>query len=120
VTYYGIFNELSSLPIDAYDLFLYTSQWDGLPTILLDAIILKLPIIASNVGGVSELIISEKTGFLIEPYDDIDKYVECLTKIYNDRSSLSQIVDNAFELVSKRHSWVSFLENLKKFPGYIV
>ena len=120
VTYYGIFDKLYSLPIEKYDIFLYTSQWDGFPTILLDAITFKLPIIASDVGGISELIIPDKTGFFIDPYDDIGKYVDCMVKIYDDRSSVSQIVDNAFQLVSKRHSWVSFLEKIKVFPGYVL
>ncbi len=119
VTYYGGYNQLSSLPIKQYDLFLYTSQWDGLPNVLLEAMSLGLPIIASNVGGVSELIIHDKTGFLIDPYDDIDRYVNCLKNIYNNRSLLTNIVNNAYELISKRHSWECFLENLNNFPGYI-
>jgi glycosyltransferase involved in cell wall biosynthesis len=118
-TYYGSYNQLYSLPIKEYDLFLYTSQWDGLPNVLLEAMSLGLPIIASNVGGISELIIHDKTGFLIEPYDDIDRYVNCLKNIYNNRALLTNIVNNAYELVSKRHSWECFLENLKNFPGYI-
>ncbi|MDL1969086.1 MAG: glycosyltransferase family 4 protein [Deltaproteobacteria bacterium] len=119
ITCYGVFNKLDSLPIEQFDLFLYTSQWDGMPTILLDAISLGLPIIASDVGGISELIIHDKTGFLINPYDDIDCYVNCLKKIYNNRALLTNIVNNAYELISKRHSWECFLENLNNFPGYI-
>ena len=120
VTYYGNFNELCDLPIEEYDILLYTSQWGGLPTMLLDAAAIKLPVIASNAGGINELIIVEETGFLIDPYDDIVKYVDCMVKIYGDRLPLSQTVDNAFHLVSKRHSWGNFMEDVKKFPGYIV
>jgi glycosyltransferase involved in cell wall biosynthesis len=60
IEYHGIFNKLESLPIDEFDVFLYTSRWDDMPTILLDAMMLRLPIIASNVGGVCELIEHEK------------------------------------------------------------
>lgn len=120
VTYYGGYDGLSSLPTEKYDLFLYTSQWDGLPNILIEAISLGLPIIASNVGGVSELIVNGKTGFLIDPYDDVTAYVDCLRKVYSDMLQLNSIVNNAHELINFRHSWERFVEDLKRFPDYVV
>ncbi len=119
VTYYGPYNELASLPTDRYDLFLYTSQWDGLPNVLLEAILLNLPIVASDVGGISELITDGETGFLIRPYDEIDRYVNCLKRIYNDRSIIHIIADKARALVMKRHSWDAFIENVKQVLCYI-
>jgi glycosyltransferase involved in cell wall biosynthesis len=119
IEYHGIFNKLESLPIDEFDVFLYTSRWDGMPTILLDAMMLRLPIIASNVGGVCELIEHEKTGYLVDPYDDVDAYVNCLLKINHDVEMLEPVVDRAHDLVKKRHSWQRFMDNVKKFPGYL-
>lgn len=120
VTYYGSFDGFHSLPAELYDLYLYTSQWDGLPNVLLEAISLGLPIIASNVGGVGELIIPDKTGYLIEPYDDVDAYVNCLKRINNDKTQLNYITNNAYELVKSRHSWEKFVEELRRFPGYVI
>lgn len=118
IIYNGPFNGLDSLPVGKYDLFLYTSQWDGLPNVLLEAISLGLPVVASNVGGIGELIQHKKTGFLIDPYDDIDKYVSCLQKIYNDRSVLAAMVDSASELIAIRHCWDSFYKDIKNIPYY--
>lgn len=115
---YGDFDGFSSLPIDEYDIFLYTSEWDGLPTVLLGAMSACLPVIASDAGAICELI-SDKTGFLITPFDDVSAYVNCLKRIYDNSTSLSDIVNNACELVNYRHSPDFFLENLKKFPGYV-
>lgn len=53
---------------------LYTSQWDGLPNVLLEAASHLIPIIAPNVGGVSELI-TRDTGYLVDQFDDITSYV---------------------------------------------
>lgn len=119
LNYHGPFNGLTSLPTDRYDVFLYTSQWDGLPNVLLEAILSNLPIIASAVGGVAELIINEKTGFLINPYDDVDKYVSCLKRITNDVSLIRNIISNARTLLIKRHSWDIFIESLKSIRGYV-
>jgi glycosyltransferase involved in cell wall biosynthesis len=119
VKYYGVFNKLDSLDIMKYDLFLYTSRWDGMPTILLDAMKLRLPIIASNVGGISEIVENGKTGFLIEPFDDVSAYLSCLDKIYKNQEKLDNIVSNAYSLVMKKHSWENFKTDLGTYPGYL-
>lgn len=118
VIYYGGYDGLSSLPVHEYHLLLYTSQWDGLPNVLLEAIAMGLPVIASNVGGISELIDDGKTGFLIEPYEDAEKYVKCLQKVYDDPALLSGVIADARRLVEKRHSPASFMEVVEETPGY--
>jgi glycosyltransferase involved in cell wall biosynthesis len=120
VSYHGPFDGLTSLPTDQYDVFLYTSQWDGMPNVLLEAILSNLPIIASDVGGVAELIINGKTGFLINPYDDVDRYVSCLREFNRNRSWGYQLVNNAYALMEERHSWNRFIEKLRILPNYIL
>jgi glycosyltransferase involved in cell wall biosynthesis len=62
---------------DIYDIlkechiFVLSTDWEGLPLTILEAMCLGLPIIASNVGGISEAIDHEITGFLFPP-NDID------------------------------------------------
>lgn len=118
INYYGAFNGLSSLPTDKFDLFLYTSQWDGLPNVLLEAVSLGLPVIASNVGGIAELITHRETGFLVDPYDDINAYADCLQGIFAEREGLPVIVKNARAFVDQRHSWRKFTEDVKNLSGY--
>lgn len=119
VRYYGPFDGLPSLPTERFDLFLYTSQWDGLPNVLLEAVSLGLPVIASSTGGIPELISDGETGFIVSPFDNIDGYVDTLKKIHRDRSVLQGVADNALKLLKSRHSWDMFIENLKKAPDYV-
>lgn len=51
VEYCGPFDGFSSIPRD-YGVFLYTSLWDGLPNILIEAAQCKIPIVAPRVGGI--------------------------------------------------------------------
>ena len=51
----------------AFDIFILPSLKEGSPWTILEAMAAKLPIIATQVGGVPELIENEKTGLLIEP-----------------------------------------------------
>lgn len=64
----------------AFDLFLFPSRHEGLGSILLDALAFGLPIIASNVGGIPEIINHGNNGYLVEE-DAIDDYMSYLLRL---------------------------------------
>lgn len=51
------------------NIFILASDWEGLPLTILEAMRAGLPVVASNVGGVSEAVINDVTGILIERGD---------------------------------------------------
>jgi glycosyltransferase involved in cell wall biosynthesis len=120
LTYHGVFDGMCSLPTQMYDLFLYTSEWDGLPNVLLEAFSVGLPVVASNVGGIPELIRNEETGFLIDPFDNVDGFVECLARLCVNQEILQTVRENAFELLKERHSFSRFVECVAATPHYIL
>lgn len=65
ITFLGSHSNVDELLKDA-DIFVLTSAWEGLPLSILEAMALGLPIIASNVGGVSEAVRDSENGFLIQ------------------------------------------------------
>jgi len=62
----GRVNNASKL-LKAFDIYINSSLKEGLSYTLLEATQAGLPIIATEVGGNSEIVINEKTGLLIEP-----------------------------------------------------
>ncbi|MFT6761241.1 MAG: colanic acid/amylovoran biosynthesis glycosyltransferase [Psychroserpens sp.] len=48
------------------DLFISLSRYDGIPVSIMEAMSFGIPAIATNVGGVSEIVINGKTGFLLD------------------------------------------------------
>jgi len=50
----------------AFDVFVLLSHFEGMPITILEAMFAKLPVIASDVGGIKELVEKEKGGFLLE------------------------------------------------------
>ncbi len=51
----------------AFDIFVLSSVKEGFPWALLEAMAAKLPVVATNVGAVPEIIEDSKNGFLVEP-----------------------------------------------------
>jgi glycosyltransferase involved in cell wall biosynthesis len=79
INFVGYTSNVKSFLLDA-DVFVLISNWEGLPLTILEAMSARLPIVASNVGGVSECVTEHKNGFLIES-EDISKLTLSLNKL---------------------------------------
>ncbi len=53
----------------AFDVFALTSNSEGLPLVLLEAMATRLPVVATAVGGVPDLVQHDVTGYLVESGD---------------------------------------------------
>ncbi len=51
-----------------YDVLVVSSSFDGRPIVVLEALAMGIPVVAFDVGGLSELVIDGETGFLCEPH----------------------------------------------------
>jgi glycosyltransferase involved in cell wall biosynthesis len=65
ISFVGFKNNIGDY-LRAFDIFLFPSLQEGLGSTLLDAMEAKLPIIATNIGGIPDIIQHEKNGLLIE------------------------------------------------------
>ncbi|HOM57570.1 MAG TPA: glycosyltransferase family 4 protein, partial [Candidatus Latescibacteria bacterium] len=53
--------------LNTFDVFVLSSNWEGLPIALIEAAASGLPIVATDVGGVHEIVQNGKNGWLVEP-----------------------------------------------------
>jgi glycosyltransferase involved in cell wall biosynthesis len=53
--------------LDASDVFVLATRWEGLPYVIIEAMMSGLPVVATDVGGVAELVEEGTTGFLVPP-----------------------------------------------------
>jgi len=79
----GVYTSIDDVPIASCDVFLYTAGWDGLPTVLIEVGSRGVPIVASAVGGVTDLI-TEKTGWPIKNADNVMSYCHAIGSILKD------------------------------------
>ncbi len=68
VKFLGIRRDVPDL-LNAADAYVMSSAWEGMPNVLLEASSTGLPIVATDVGGNSEIVVHGKTGFLVPPRD---------------------------------------------------
>jgi glycosyltransferase involved in cell wall biosynthesis len=82
------------------DIFVLTSLWEGLPCSILEAMCCAKPVIANAIDGIKEIVVDNKTGFLIEPndYEQMTKKIEYL--LLNDNIS-KEMGKNGFNLVEE-------------------
>lgn len=113
----GGFNGLESLPFNDFPVFLYTSQWDGVPTILIAAVLASIPVVASSVGGVSD-IINSNNAFPILNIEDIEEYVNNIKYALQNKSEAESKALIAKQYVEKEYSKETFEKALMSTSGY--
>jgi glycosyltransferase involved in cell wall biosynthesis len=76
-----------STVMKVFDAFLLTSHWEGLPRVLLEARTIGLPIVATRVGGVEEVVVRGRHGWLSDA-GDIAGLATQLIRILQNRAVL--------------------------------
>lgn len=85
------------------DILIQPSLAEGISTTILEAMACGAVVIASHIGGNTELIDNGSTGFLIDPRDS-KQFVSKITEIISERNLLRRIADGAMATVSK-YDW---------------
>ncbi|MGC5780826.1 glycosyltransferase family 4 protein [Methylobacterium sp. NFXW15] len=107
ISVYGKYDNLEELKLEQYDLFLYTSGWDGLPNILLEIAAAELPIVAPNVGGISELV-SSRTGWIVDEHNEPSAYVSAIMAALEDANESGIRTAQMKDLLIRRHGKGAF------------
>ena len=79
--------------LPAFDVFLLTSRSEGLPRAMLEALAVQIPVVATDVGGIAELVNNLKNGFLCS-YGDIDCLANGITRIISSRDLTEHLLKN--------------------------
>jgi len=87
--------------INSFDIFILPSLYENFPFVLLEAMLLKTPIIATNVNGIPEMITHNQSGLLI-PHRNINKLVDSIQKLIDNPHLAQRLGNNAFDTVNHR------------------
>lgn len=82
--------------INFADIFVMSSRYEGLGTSIIDAMSLKKPVIATETGGIPELIISGKNGLLV-PRENPEALAEAIIRLMQDKNLQKKLSRQAFK-----------------------
>jgi L-malate glycosyltransferase len=78
------------------DIFLMTSQTEGLGTSVLDAFAARVPVVSTRAGGIPEMVIHKKTGLLAE-IKDAQQLASHLKRLVEQPKFREVLADNAYQ-----------------------
>jgi glycosyltransferase involved in cell wall biosynthesis len=99
-----VFDELARM-----DVFALPSRSEGLPISIVEAMAAGLPVVATTVGGIPEVVHEGTTGYLVPPFRP-DLLAEALLKLFSDPLQARAMGSRGRELVAGQFTWRNFVE----------
>lgn len=100
-----------------YNVFVVNSYHDGLPNTLLEAAACGVPIVATNVGGMMDIIENEKNGLLVPPGAP-QKLSEAISRLLVDKELCIKLSSGAYELAQQlnydqeKNAWLQLYKKM--------
>lgn len=115
VRYLGLRTDVPAL-LFAADAFVMSSAWEGAPLALGEAMAMQLPIVATDVGGVREILAD--CGTLVPPGDSRSLAAAMLDTMHSSHSAHAQLssararIEQRFSIPAIAAQWESFYDQL--------
>ena len=98
----------------AADVFVLPSHSEGSPYVLLEAMSAGVPVVATAVGGIPEILTHEKTGFIVAPRDAVS-LASAIRCVLQDADLARHVAANASALILRRYSLEPYVRALLHF-----
>lgn len=89
--------------LSSLDLFVLSSHLEGMGSSILDAMASRLPVVATKVGGIPEVVINGETGLLVPPRNP-SALARAILRLYSDKTLASRLGQKGYELVHRKFS----------------
>jgi glycosyltransferase involved in cell wall biosynthesis len=100
-------------------LFVLPSRWEGFGLAIIEAMAARLPVVASNIGGIPEIITDGKDGILV-PVEDVDALSRSMLGILEDKEKAAALGENAYNTVVERFSMQVFSKKMNTLYREVV
>ena len=105
--------------LKASSIIVIPSRMESIPQVIKEAFYLKVPIIATNVGGIPELITDNVTGILVPP-NNPELLQNTINKLLLDDETSKRLSDAGYEFVMNNLTWEVLLPEYVKFYENLV
>jgi glycosyltransferase involved in cell wall biosynthesis len=112
VIFTGYRNDMA-LVYNDLDLVVQSSSTEGMPNVILESLLMELPVIATDVGGTSEVVSHGETGILIES-GNLTGLVQAINEFIEYRQNMIEMAKRGREDVKKRFSHADRVKKLEE------
>lgn len=112
ILFLGRRNDIPDI-MNGIDILLHLSNSETFGMVIVEAMAMGKLIVASNLGGIPEIIENNKNGFLVDK-DDFYKNAELIKKIIEDKELLKKVKENNLEKVKEKYLLDKTIEKLLK------
>jgi len=103
----------------ALDIFVLPSRNEGIGGANLIAMALKVPVVATDVGGVGEVVHDGETGLLVPPSNP-EALAEAILRLAKEKELRERLTENAYRLVKEKFSVESMVNSYLKLYGEVL
>jgi glycosyltransferase involved in cell wall biosynthesis len=93
------------------NLAVLSSLSEGSPNALLEAMAAGVPVVATNVGGIPEIVTNQENALLVAP-GDVDSMSAAMTRLLMDTALASRLIENGRTAIREKHSPATRLKRL--------
>lgn len=104
--------------LSALDVFVLPSLNEGIPGAVREAMAMKVPVIATNVGGTADIVIDGETGYLIPPKDS-QAIADRIIQILSDERTAQQMSERGYKRIQDKFSLKAYVEDYERFLSNI-
>ena len=90
-----------------------STEAESFGLVAVEAMLEKKPVVASNHGGLTEIVVNNKTGFLVEPHNEKD-FGDALQKLIENKTLREAFGEEGYKRALEEFSLKSYVDNLTK------
>lgn len=99
--------------IRTWDIFVLPSLSETFGLVILEAFECRVPVVASSIGGIPELIKNGETGLLVPPADP-EKLAKSICYLLVEKRQRQKIADHAYEILKDKYEWSKIIKIIEQ------
>ena len=100
--------------LQASSILVVPSRMESIPQVIKEAFFLKIPVIATKVGGIPELVEHEKNGLLVDVNEPM-QLLNAINDLLENKEKARRMTEAGFDFVIKNLTWEVLLPKYMKF-----
>lgn len=105
--------------MSSFSVFVLPSLWEGQGVVICEAMAMKIPVIASKVGGITDVVSDGETGILVPPADS-SSLAGAISGLLSDKEKMLKMGQAGYEKVKKEFLEESSKAKLMDFYGKMI